>query len=47
MSKHARIFVAEMIGTMILILGGPGSAIFSHFVGVEHRSAWASPSPSA
>ncbi len=35
MSKHARIFVAELIGTMILILGGPGAAIFSHFVGVN------------
>jgi len=32
MSRTARIFVAELIGTMILILGGPGSAIFSHYV---------------
>jgi aquaporin Z len=29
MSKSARIFVAETIGTMILILGGPGTAIFA------------------
>lgn len=32
MSRPARIFVAELMGTMILILGGPGAAIFSHFV---------------
>jgi aquaporin Z len=29
MSRSARIFVAELIGTMILILGGPGTAIFA------------------
>jgi aquaporin Z len=29
MSRTARIFVAEVIGTMILILGGPGTAIFA------------------
>jgi len=29
MSRPARIFVAELIGTMILILGGPGTAIFA------------------
>jgi aquaporin Z len=28
-SRTARIFVAELIGTMILILGGPGTAIFA------------------
>ena len=32
MNRQARILVAELIGTMILILGGPGSAIFSHYV---------------
>ncbi len=35
MSRTARILVAELIGTMILILGGPGAAIFSHYVGVN------------
>ena len=35
MSKTARILVAEMLGTMILILGGPGSAIFSNYLGVS------------
>ena len=29
MSRSARIFVAELIGTMILIIGGPGTAIFA------------------
>jgi aquaporin Z len=33
MSRTARIFVAEMIGTMILILGGPGTVIFGQFLG--------------
>ncbi|MEX1008348.1 MAG: aquaporin [Acidimicrobiia bacterium] len=28
-----RIFVAETIGTMILILGGPGTVIFAQFIG--------------
>jgi aquaporin Z len=32
MNRHARILVAELIGTMILILGGPGAAIFSNYV---------------
>jgi aquaporin Z len=32
MSRTSRILVAELIGTMILVLGGPGSAIFSHYV---------------
>jgi aquaporin Z len=32
MSRTARILVAELLGTMILILGGPGAAIFSHYV---------------
>ena len=35
MSRTTRILVAEMIGTMILILGGPGAAIFTNFVGVN------------
>ncbi len=33
MSKRARILVAELIGTMILILGGPGTVIFGQFLG--------------
>ncbi len=33
MSRQARILVAEMIGTMILILGGPGTVIFGQFLG--------------
>ncbi len=33
MSKQARILVAELIGTMILILGGPGTVIFGQFLG--------------
>jgi aquaporin Z len=33
MSRPARIFVAEVIGTMILILGGPGTVIFGQFLG--------------
>ena len=32
MSRTARILVAELIGTMILILGGPGAVIFAHYV---------------
>jgi aquaporin Z len=32
MNRQARILVAELVGTMILILGGPGAAIFSHYV---------------
>jgi aquaporin Z len=31
-SRQARILVAELIGTMILILGGPGAALFSNYV---------------
>lgn len=33
MSRSVRIFVAETIGTMILILGGPGTVIFAQFIG--------------
>jgi len=33
MNKQARILVAELIGTMILILGGPGTVIFGQFLG--------------
>jgi aquaporin Z len=33
MSRSARIFIAELIGTMILILGGPGTVIFGQFLG--------------
>ena len=33
MSRSARILVAELIGTMILILGGPGTVIFAQFIG--------------
>lgn len=33
MNRHARILVAELIGTMILILGGPGTVIFGQFLG--------------
>ena len=35
MSRAARIFVAELIGTMILILGGPGTVIFGQFLGFD------------
>ena len=35
MSRTARILVAELIGTMILILGGPGTIIFGKFIGVN------------
>ena len=35
MSRSARILIAELLGTMILILGGPGAAIFTHYVGVN------------
>jgi aquaporin Z len=34
MSRQARILVAELIGTMILIVGGPGAAIFSNYAGI-------------
>ena len=30
MSRQARILVAELIGTMILIVGGPGGAVTVH-----------------
>jgi aquaporin Z len=33
MSRQARILLAELIGTMILILGGPGTVIFGQFLG--------------
>jgi aquaporin Z len=32
-SRNARILVAELFGTMILVLGGPGTAIFGNFLG--------------
>jgi aquaporin Z len=35
MPRPGRIFVAEMIGTMILILGGPGTVIFAQFIGFD------------
>lgn len=35
MSRATRIFVAELIGTMILILGGPGTVIFGQFLGFD------------
>ena len=35
MSRTARIFIAELIGTMILILGGPGTVIFGQFLGFD------------
>jgi aquaporin Z len=33
MSLRARIVIAELLGTMILILGGPGTVIFAQFLG--------------
>jgi aquaporin Z len=35
MSRQARILLAELIGTMILILGGPGTVIFGQFLGFD------------
>jgi aquaporin Z len=35
MRRPGRIFVAEVIGTMILIIGGPGTAIFTNYLGVN------------
>ena len=35
MRRTGRIFVAEIVGTMILIIGGPGTAIFTKYVGVN------------
>jgi aquaporin Z len=32
-SRTVRILVAELVGTMILILGGPGTVIFAQFIG--------------
>jgi glycerol uptake facilitator-like aquaporin len=32
MSLRARIVVAELLGTMILILGGPGTVIFAEIL---------------
>lgn len=33
MNRQARILLAELIGTMILVLGGPGTVIFGQFLG--------------
>jgi aquaporin Z len=35
MSRHPRILLAEAFGTMILILGGPGTAIFGNLLGYD------------
>ncbi len=35
MSRSSRIFIAELLGTMILILGGPGTVIFGQFLGFD------------
>jgi aquaporin Z len=35
MNRQARILVAELLGTMILILGGPGAAMFTNYSGVN------------
>lgn len=35
MSKNARILIAEAVGTMILVLGGPGTAIFGNLLGYQ------------
>jgi len=35
MSRGLRILVAEALGTMILILGGPGTAIFGNYLGFD------------
>jgi aquaporin Z len=35
MNRSARILLAELIGTMILILGGPGTVIFGQFLGFQ------------
>jgi len=34
-NKNTRILLAEAVGTMILILGGPGTAIFGNFLGYD------------
>ena len=33
MSRTGRIFIAELIGTLILVVGGPGTVIFGQFLG--------------
>ena len=33
--RRTTILVAELVGTMILILGGPGTIIFGKFIGVN------------
>ena len=35
MSRGTRIFVAEALGTMILILGGPGAVVFGNVLGLQ------------
>jgi aquaporin Z len=35
MNRQARILVAELLGTMILIVGGPGAAMFTNYAGVN------------
>jgi len=35
MSRTGRIFVAELVGTMILVIGGPGTVIFGQFLGFD------------
>ena len=35
MNTKLRILLAELIGTMILILGGPGTVIFGQFIGFQ------------
>jgi aquaporin Z len=35
MTRPARIFVAELVGTIILVLGGPGTVIFGQFLGFD------------
>jgi aquaporin Z len=35
MKRQHRILVAELIGTMILIVGGPGTVIFGQFLGFD------------
>jgi aquaporin Z len=35
MSRGVRVLVAEAVGTMILILGGPGTAIFGNYLGYD------------
>ncbi|MET0275347.1 MAG: aquaporin [Acidimicrobiia bacterium] len=35
MSRSARIFIAELLGTLLLIVGGPGTVIFGQFLGFD------------